>query len=861
MAEKVEILDIDTGNATRTLKDLKEEVKNLRKELDNCELGSEEFADTLDRLTGAQTELKNATKTSTSAMVGSYDALVQKMAELKKQWRATADEIERNELGKEIAEINQQLKEMDAELGNYQRNVGNYGSAFEGVSLKFEDGVGKFERLNTVSQDVIGSFDVLEGGLKAVGVESEVVTGLMDKLSGAMKMTQGFKSIKEGVGNFQQLKTAAGTASTAVNGAGTAATTATTAISGLSVGLIAAVGAFAAVAAGAIYLVGNMSTLKQKLTDVSAEDKAKIAYAELGAEIAELYSQTAADKIVRIRELSSAYAQIGDDMDAKQQFVTNYKDELEGMGIAMSNVNDADNIFINNTEAYVKAITARAKADALRDKAKADYAAFLEEEAKLEAELADQIAKRNAGTPDKTFWENLGEAIINASVFEGANVSDVQDFNDAWTDEIAEKNVQAVQDKIDDAREKIDAKMEDMFAKAAELDKVADALLKPETKSTTGGGTTGGSGGSGGTKSTGKSPEEKAAEERARRIQAINERLYKFNLNTREKELAHLQRTYEAELELVKDNAIAKQLLEEEYAKKQADVNAKYDAAEAAERAKKEAEDAVIAARRTEFENLQEAIIMSQLDSSEQQLRIIKNQYDEEKKLLDEFLAEKIISEEEYALAVEGIAQKRKTSEESITTAVQEEETQYGMLGFKIRETGALTEENQKKIATGVNLVGQAFGQTSQLLSTLANNQNKETEKGFENYKKLSIAAAVMSMLQGIITSWTSAMSLPAPASFITGGIMSAFTATMGAIQIDQIKKQKWGGNSGGGSSTPNVPTVNTAALMSTPINYTTEVKGASAIEDAVDTRVYVVESDISDTIRKVEVAEEESTY
>ena len=861
MAEKVEILDIDTGNATRTLKDLKEEVKELRKELDNCELGSDEFADTLDRLTNAQTELKNATKTSTSAMVGSYDALVQKMAELKKQWRATADEIKRNELGKEIAEINQQLKDMDAELGNYQRNVGNYGSAFEGVSLKFEDGVGKFERLNTVSQDVIGSFDVLEGGLKAVGIESEVVAGLMDKLSGAMKMTQGFKSIKEGVGNFQQLKTVAGTAGTAVSGAGTAATTATTAISGLSVGLIAAVGAFAAVAAGAIYLAGNMSTLKQKLTDVSAEDKAKIAYAELGAEIAELYSQTAADKIVRIRELSSAYAQIGDDMDAKQQFVTDYKEELESMGIAMGSVNDADNIFINNTEAYVKAITARAKADALRDKAKADYAAFLEEEAKLEAELADQIAKRNAGTPDKTFWQNLGEAIIGASVFEGANVSDVQDFNDAWTDEIAERNVKAVQDKIDDARAKIDTKMEDMFAKAAELDKVADALLKPETKTTTGGSGSGGSGSSGGSKSTGKSPEEKAAEERAKRIQAINERLYKFNLNSREKELLHLKKTYEEELELVKDNAIAKQLLEEEYAKKQADINAKYDAAEAAEQAKKDAEAAVIAARRTEFENLQEAIIMSQLDSSEQQLRIIQNQYDEEKKLLDEFLAEKIISEEEYALAVEGIGQKRATAEKAVTEAVVEEETQYGMLGFKIRETGALTEENQKKIATGVNLVGQAFGQTSQLLSTLANNQNKETEKGFENYKKLSIAAAVMSMLQGIITSWTSAMSLPAPASFITGGIMSAFTATMGAIQIDQIKKQKFSSSGGGGSSTPNVPTVNTAALMSTPINYTTEVKGASAVEDAVDTRVYVVESDISDTIRKVEVAEEESTY
>ena len=126
----------------------------------------------------------------------------------------------------------------------------------------------------------------------------------------------------------------------------------------------------------------------------------------------------------------------------------------------------------------------------------------------------------------------------------------------------------------------------------------------------------------------------------------------------------------------------------------------------------------------------------------------------------------------------------------------------------------------------------------------------------------MSIAAATMSMLQGIISAWTSAMSLPAPLSFITGGAMSAFTASMGAIQINQIKKQKFDGGGGSdGDSTANIPAINTASLLSTPINYTTEVKGATAMEDATDTRVYVVESDITDTVNKVRTTESESTF
>lgn len=91
---------------------------------------------------------------------------------------------------------------------------------------------------------------------------------------------------------------------------------------------------------------------------------------------------------------------------------------------------------------------------------------------------------------------------------------------------------------------------------------------------------------------------------------------------------------------------------------------------------------------------------------------------------------------------------------------------------------------------------------------------------------------------------------------------MTAATATLGALQIDSIKKQTFSGGGGSTSSTTaSVPQINTAALLSSPVNYTTEVQGAQAIDDTMDTRVYVVESDITDTVNRVRVAEEESTF
>ena len=149
MAEEVvTILKVGTEEAVKSVNDLKENIKTLKSNLGELAIGSEEYQETLDELKINQNALKDAMYATSSSMedvaaaaVGaskSYNSLVHQMAALKEEWRATNDEARRDELGKQIAEINQQLKTMDASVGNFQRNVGNYESGVSGLVEKFD---------------------------------------------------------------------------------------------------------------------------------------------------------------------------------------------------------------------------------------------------------------------------------------------------------------------------------------------------------------------------------------------------------------------------------------------------------------------------------------------------------------------------------------------------------------------------------------------------------------------------------------------------------------------------------------------------------------------------------------------------
>lgn len=148
--ETISIIKIQTGEAVESVKDLRENIKELKNRLNDLAIGSEEYQDTLDELKINQNALKDAMHATSSSMdevvksatganiefdknnnlvkeqTVSYNALVHEMANLKEAWRSTTDEQNRAQLGQRINEINNELKDLDASVGNYSRNVGDY---------------------------------------------------------------------------------------------------------------------------------------------------------------------------------------------------------------------------------------------------------------------------------------------------------------------------------------------------------------------------------------------------------------------------------------------------------------------------------------------------------------------------------------------------------------------------------------------------------------------------------------------------------------------------------------------------------------------------------------------------------------
>ena len=222
------------------------------------------------------------------------------------------------------------------------------------------------------------------------------------------------------------------------------------------------------------------------------------------------------------------------------------------------------------------------------------------------------------------------------------------------------------------------------------------------------------------------------------------------------------------------------------------------------------------------------------------------------------------------------------TQEEYYTNAIEweQEKLQYIEAGTEeyLKQQGVIInlQNEQKKLKDDVKLTAdstkEAFTITSQvmtasfqsasaLLETLASNEDTNTKEGFEKQKKMQIAAATMNMLGGLISTWTSVMN-PANAwmtifgQIAMGAIQSASILGMGIANIQKIKQTSFDGG-----STPSISSGAIANTIIAPNAYSQSVQGASTEQSIKDARVYVVESDISNTQGRISVQETENRY
>lgn len=364
---------------------------------------------------------------------------------LRQQIRALKEEMA-DAVANGIDEQSEAYKRMVNELGrlqDIQGDIQSQGSVLANDEATF---AGVLSGLN----GVVGGFTAAQGAVALFAGENENLQKIMLKVQSLMSITMGLQQVAQtlnkdsafslitlnkakewwnnllAVGRGEQIaSTAATAADTTATIASTAATTANaaaeqasntakTASVGATTGAAAAQAVQTASAtagtvaniglAGAFRMVGaaiksipvfgwilaGISALIALVSHfVSKANESKKATEEWYNAIAE----NAYKPIASIMELSDKWNALGNDLEAKKQFIENNKKAFEDLGVSVRDVVDAENVLVANKTAFINAQIEKAKA-----------AIYLQQAQEKVKELIKKEQEYNAMSDTKSMW-------------------------------------------------------------------------------------------------------------------------------------------------------------------------------------------------------------------------------------------------------------------------------------------------------------------------------------------------------------------------------------------------------------------------------------------------------------------------
>lgn len=149
-------------------------------------------------------------------------------------------------------------------------------------------------------------------------------------------------------------------------------------------------------------------------------------------------------------------------------------------------------------------------------------------------------------------------------------------------------------------------------------------------------------------------------------------------------------------------------------------------------------------------------------------------------------------------------------------------------------------------------------GSVSSILSSIADGMDEENKKQFEASKKMRIASATIDMLAGITAAVSGLFTTKSgPWDIALAVLQAAAITAAGSANIAKISREKYSG----GSSSTSASTAAVAQTITTPTQISNAVQSANIQSAIGDTRVYVLESDITSTGNRVSVQEQENRY
>ena len=205
---KTPIISISTGEAVRNVKELKDNIKALKEQLDNVETSTDDYSDIVKQLSQNQAALRNVMNgvnstfnDSIEAAQGlgtSYNSLVQQLKQATQEWRtipkylSDADQATGRvnqawtTAAQKVYDLRTQLKNMDADTNSFVRNVGNYKSALDGFS-------GSMGQVKQIGGDMVNGIQAAASTFAMLGLNADGLNDSMKNLRIVLAAVQGAK--------------------------------------------------------------------------------------------------------------------------------------------------------------------------------------------------------------------------------------------------------------------------------------------------------------------------------------------------------------------------------------------------------------------------------------------------------------------------------------------------------------------------------------------------------------------------------------------------------------------------------------------------------------------------------------------
>ena len=811
---------VSAGYSFSSLKSAKNYIDRLRASLIDLDETSEEYEERVEEIDKVQDKLNKAMKATgdkAKDAEGSYNALSKKMSELKKAFKETNDEAERDKLAKQIVGINDQLKEMDASIGNYQRNVGNY----EGAFTKGLAGI-------TSQIQALGNpLAIAKNGVLALG---RAFKALLTNPVGAfiMAIVVAVKALKTG---FEQSETASNSLKKAFSSFQPVINAINNAFTGFAklVGNIAEK-AIPALVNGLQKAGDWMMTLLNKIGIVSDKKLESFRKSIEAQKEAVKVTQDLTDRDIELTEKRRKFQ------------VNEAKTEME-VSELRSKAADKDKYSAKEREKFLN--QAIAKERAINN----EKLALAQEEydiLKKKSELTDNDAETNdaLAAAEANLYNTKKEYYAKERELIAQKIAAGQELS-AAEKKILEEQKEELK-KVEEIKNR--AELSQLSSKDRELEilkrkyEEEKALLEKYEQDTTQL-----------TKEYEAQRQEIINKNGGDKAKEIDERAIQSLMDSTDRQLAILKKRYEEEKKLLEANGVDTVNLTKEYERQVAEAKAG-----AGEGKIKDINDNSALER-----DIADKTIFIELEKKEKLLQIERERLEGTKAIYEELFKLDNLSEEKK----------------------QEYADKIKEIDAALIENSHNTKEVQK--AQAQDLIN-TYNQVSQSIGELMNNvaeiwqdsikqrvkngkiTEEQAKKEFENSKKLQIATAIINGLAGAANAVASAMTIPPPAGPIIGAANSALVIATTAAQIAKIKSTTF---DGGGSSIDSdissaAATPTPAAVEYTP-KYSTNVTGesetvnlANAVsEKQKDTRVYLVESDVQEMGKRVEIREAESTF